>query len=78
MAAIFSATILLGPTFTTVLFAALSFLAMREFVTLTRTDRADHEEHGDDRVERDLEGGRDVAEVLISEGVCRRWRWDRF
>lgn len=43
MAAIFSATIVLGPTFTTVLFAALSFLAMREFVTLTRTDRADHE-----------------------------------
>ncbi len=43
MAAIFSATILLGPTFTTVLFALLSFLAMREFITLTRTDRADHE-----------------------------------
>ena len=43
MAAIFSATILLGPVFTTVLFAALSFLAMREFITLTRTDRADHE-----------------------------------
>lgn len=43
MAAIFSATILLGPIFTTVLFAALSFLAMREFITLNRTERADHE-----------------------------------
>ncbi len=43
MAAIFSATILLGSVFTTLLFALLSFLAMREFITLTRTDRADHE-----------------------------------
>ena len=43
MAAIFCATILLGATFTTILFALLSFLAMREFITLTRTDRADHE-----------------------------------
>jgi len=43
MAAIFGATILLGPIFTTVLFAILSFLAMREFITLNRTDRADHE-----------------------------------
>ncbi|MBP6785385.1 MAG: phosphatidate cytidylyltransferase [Verrucomicrobiales bacterium] len=43
MAAIFSATILLGPVFTTVLFAMLSFLAMREFITLNRTERADHE-----------------------------------
>jgi phosphatidate cytidylyltransferase len=43
MAAIFSATILLGPIFTTVLFAMLSFLAMREFITLNRTERADHE-----------------------------------
>jgi phosphatidate cytidylyltransferase len=43
MAAIFSATILLGPVFTTVLFALLSFLAMREFITLTKTERADHE-----------------------------------
>ena len=32
MAAIFSATVLLGPIFTTVLFALLSFLAMREFI----------------------------------------------
>lgn len=43
MSAIFGATILLGPVFTTVLFALLSFLAMREFITLTKTDRADHE-----------------------------------
>ncbi|MEQ1843437.1 MAG: phosphatidate cytidylyltransferase, partial [Verrucomicrobiales bacterium] len=43
MAAIFSATVLLGPIFTTVLFALLSFLAMREFITLNRTERADHE-----------------------------------
>ncbi len=43
MAAVFSATVLLGPIFTTVLFALLSFLAMREFITLNRTERADHE-----------------------------------
>ncbi len=43
MAAIFSATMLLGPVFTTVLFAFISFLAMREFITLTKTHRADHE-----------------------------------
>lgn len=43
MAAIFSATILLGPILTTALFAMLSFLAMREFITLNRTERADHE-----------------------------------
>lgn len=43
MAGIFSATILLGSVFTTVLFALLSFLAMREFITLNRTGRADHE-----------------------------------
>jgi len=43
MAAIFGATLLLGPVFTTALFALLSFLAMREFITLTKTDRADHE-----------------------------------
>jgi phosphatidate cytidylyltransferase len=43
MAAIFSATLLLGPTFTTVLFGCVSFLAMREFITLNRTERADHE-----------------------------------
>ena len=43
MAAVFGTTVWLGPIFTTVLFACLSFLAMREFITLTRTDRADHE-----------------------------------
>jgi phosphatidate cytidylyltransferase len=43
MAAVFGATLMLGPLFTTVLFACLSFLAMREFITLTRTERADHE-----------------------------------
>jgi predicted CDP-diglyceride synthetase/phosphatidate cytidylyltransferase len=43
MAGIFSATILLGSVFTTVLFALLSFPAMREFITLNRTGRADHE-----------------------------------
>jgi phosphatidate cytidylyltransferase len=42
MTAIFCATLLLGPVFTTLLFACLSFLAMREFITLTRTERADH------------------------------------
>lgn len=42
MTAVFGATLALGPLFTTVLFAALSFLAMREFITLTRTERADH------------------------------------
>jgi len=43
MAAVFCATLVLGPVFTTVLFAAISFLAMREFITLNRTERADHE-----------------------------------
>lgn len=42
MTAVFAATLALGPVVTTVLFAALSFLAMREFITLTRTERADH------------------------------------
>ncbi len=42
MAAVFCLTILLGSGFTTVLFAMLSFLAMREFITLNRTERADH------------------------------------
>ena len=31
-----------GPAFSTVLFGVLSFLALREFVTLTHTRRADH------------------------------------
>jgi phosphatidate cytidylyltransferase len=43
MAAVFSAAIWLGHSFTTVLFGGLSFLAMREFITLTKTERADHE-----------------------------------
>lgn len=43
MAAVFSAAVYLGPLFTTVLFGGLSFLAMREFITLNRTERADHE-----------------------------------
>ncbi len=42
MAAIFGTTLALGPLFTTLLFAGLSFLAMREFITLNRTGRADH------------------------------------
>ena len=43
MSAVFGATMLLGPIFTTVLFGCLSFLAMREFITLNRTERPDHE-----------------------------------
>lgn len=43
MAAVFTAGVWLGSTFTTVLFGGLSFLAMREFITLTKTERADHE-----------------------------------
>ncbi len=43
MVAVFSASLLLGQAFTTVLFALLSFLAMREFITLNPTERADHE-----------------------------------
>lgn len=43
MAAVFCAATWLGPLFTTVLFGGLSFLAMREFITLTKTERADHE-----------------------------------
>lgn len=42
MAGVFSASLVLGQGFTTVLFAAISFLAMREFITLNRTERADH------------------------------------
>ena len=42
MAGIFSATILMGHVFTTVLFGCLSFLALREFITLNQTERADH------------------------------------
>jgi phosphatidate cytidylyltransferase len=43
MSGVFCATLLLGPVFTTVLFAFISFLAMREFITLNKTERADHE-----------------------------------
>lgn len=42
MAAVFSTVVLLGHGFTTVLFGCLSFLALREFITLNRTNRADH------------------------------------
>jgi phosphatidate cytidylyltransferase len=42
MAGVFCATMLLGHLFTTVLFALLSFLALREFITLNQTKRADH------------------------------------
>lgn len=42
MAAVFGATLMLGAVFTTVLFGLISFLAMREFITLNRTERADH------------------------------------
>ena len=43
MAGIFCATMVLGHLFTTVLFGFLSFFALREFITLNRTERADHE-----------------------------------
>jgi len=43
MAAVFCATLILGNLFTTVLFACISFLAMREFITLNKTERSDHE-----------------------------------
>jgi phosphatidate cytidylyltransferase len=43
MAGIFCATMVLGHLFTTVLFGLLSFFALREFITLNRTERADHE-----------------------------------
>lgn len=42
MAAVFSAVVLMGHVFTTVLFGCLSFLALREFITLNQTQRADH------------------------------------
>jgi phosphatidate cytidylyltransferase len=42
MAGVFCATMVLGHLFTTVLFGLLSFLALREFITLNRTERADH------------------------------------
>lgn len=42
MAALFSAVVLAGHAVTTLLFGCLSFLALREFITLNRTSRADH------------------------------------
>jgi phosphatidate cytidylyltransferase len=42
MCAIFALTLAVGATGSLVLFGLLSFLALREFVTLTRTRRADH------------------------------------
>ncbi|MBA2482702.1 MAG: phosphatidate cytidylyltransferase [Planctomycetes bacterium] len=36
------AAVIAGPTTTTILFALLSFLALREFITLTPTRRSDH------------------------------------
>jgi phosphatidate cytidylyltransferase len=42
MVAVLAACFLLGPTATLVVFAASSFLALREFVTLTPTRRGDH------------------------------------
>ena len=42
MSAVFSLTLLAGRAGSMILFAGLSFLALREFVTLTPTRRADH------------------------------------
>lgn len=42
MVAVFATALVLGPTGTVVLYAILSFLALREFVTLTPTGRGDH------------------------------------
>ena len=42
MTAVFCATMLLGSLFTTILFGLLSFFALREFITLNQTERADH------------------------------------
>lgn len=43
MAAVFSLATSGGAVVTTILFGGLSFLALREFITLTKTERADHE-----------------------------------
>ena len=40
--AVFGAALFLGPIGTTVLFALMSFLALREFITLTPSKRGDH------------------------------------
>jgi len=42
MCAVFAAALVLGPIGTTVLFALMSFLALREFITLTPSKRGDH------------------------------------
>lgn len=42
MVLVFSAALVLGPVGTVVLYAVLSFFALREFITLTPTTRADH------------------------------------
>lgn len=42
MAAVFAAALLVGRAGTTVLFGLVSFLALREFITLTPTHKADH------------------------------------
>jgi phosphatidate cytidylyltransferase len=42
MAAIFTLTLFAGHTWTTVLFGLISFLALREFITLNETRRSDH------------------------------------
>lgn len=42
MVLVFSAALVLGPIGTVVLYAILSFFALREFITLTPTTRADH------------------------------------
>lgn len=42
MVAVFSAAFLIGATATIVMFAAISFLALREFITLTPTKAGDH------------------------------------
>src|SRR4051812_7547466 len=42
MALVFMVSVTIGPTGSVLLFALLSFFALREFVTLTPTSRADH------------------------------------
>ena len=42
MVAVFAAALFVGPIGTTVLFALMSFLALREFITLTPSKRGDH------------------------------------
>lgn len=42
MSAVFGGTLLVGPTGSVVLFALMSFMALREYITLTATRRGDH------------------------------------